>query len=64
MSYDHKEIHNSNCVSLSVLATRRHKFSTGKKNKYTSNINSVRLENISGLMKTDYQPNVFTITKQ
>ena len=36
-----KEIHNLNCSSLSVLATRRHKSQRERKT-----INSVRLENI------------------
>jgi hypothetical protein len=45
-----KEIHNLNCPSLSVLATRRHKFSTGN-------------HSFIGRMKTDYKPNLFTITK-
>ena len=40
MSHDPKEIHNLSCLSLSVLTTRRHKFSTGTKNKDTRNINS------------------------
>ena len=58
-----KEIHNLNCSSLSVLATRRHKSQRERKT-----INSVRLENIrnhsfTGRMQTDYKPNLFTITK-
>ena len=50
ISNDHKEINNLTCLLLSVLVTRRHKFSTGN-------------HSFIGRMKTDYKPNLFTITK-
>jgi hypothetical protein len=50
MSNDPEEIHNLNYLSFSVLATRRNKSSMGN-------------HSFIGCMKTDYKPNLFTITK-
>jgi hypothetical protein len=58
-----KEIHNLNCLSLSVLATRRHKFSMGKKNHQFCSTGKHQNHSFIGRMKTDYKPNLFTITK-
>jgi hypothetical protein len=59
-----KEIHNLNCLSLSVLATRRHKFSMGEKNHQFCSTGKHQNHSFIGRMKTDYKPNLFTIIKR